>query len=79
MFLVLPISGFSQELSTADVEGNASVSFMSNYVWRGQKLSDKAVLQPTVGISFKGFSANFWTNDDLDLKETTETDVTSEL
>jgi hypothetical protein len=57
---------------------------MSNYVWRGQKLSNSWVVQPSVGITYGVFGANIWGNYDSDLKsdegnghgEFTETDFT---
>jgi len=57
-------------------EASASVGVYSNYVWRGQTLSDKAVVQPTTGLSWKGFGINLWGNYDTDLETLNETDVT---
>lgn len=62
-----------------DVSGTASVGFFSNYVWRGQKLSNSFVIQPSIGITYKGFGANIWSNIDSDYDdkvEHTETDFT---
>ena len=69
-----------------ETAGYASADFMSNYVWRGQKLSNSWVLQPSVGITYGAFDANIWANYDSDQYETdssdsghgefTETDVT---
>ncbi|MFQ5464722.1 MAG: TorF family putative porin [Thermodesulfobacteriota bacterium] len=57
--------------------GSASVDFLNNYVWRGQKLSDdNGVVQPSLDISHRGFAANYWANFDLDTGENTETDFT---
>ena len=54
-------------LSTAaEGEASASLGVYSNYVWRGQTLSTDAVVQPTVGLSWKGFGANLWANLDTD-------------
>jgi len=61
------------------VSGSASVGVFSNYVWRGQKLSNSYVIQPSVGITYNGFGANLWSNIDPDFSdelEITETDVT---
>lgn len=63
----------------AEVSGGASVDIMSNYVWRGIKLSNSYVIQPSVGITYNGFGANLWANWDsdwLDSGEHTETDLT---
>jgi hypothetical protein len=64
--------------------GYASVDLLSNYVWRGQKVSNTWVIQPSVGITYGSFGANIWANYDSDSKidegddhgEFTETDVT---
>src|SRR4030042_6973056 len=66
------------------VSGNASVDVMSNYVWRGQKLTNSWVIQPSVGITYGSFCANIWANYDSDSKidegdghgEFSETDLT---
>lgn len=60
----------------AETSGSASADIMSNYVWRGQKLSNSAVIQPSVGITYGGFGANMWANYDMGPDEITETDVT---
>jgi hypothetical protein len=69
----------------AAISGHASVDVMSNYVWRGQKLSRSWVVQPSVGITYSGFDANLWSNYDSDWKvedtdkgkgKVTETDLT---
>ena len=57
-------------------EGSASVGVYSNYVWRGQTLSDEVVVQPTVGISYGGIGINLWANYDADTEELNETDLT---
>lgn len=62
-----------------DVSGTTSVGVFSNYVWRGQKLSNSFVIQPSVGITYNGFGANLWANYDSDYNnhgEHTETDLT---
>src|SRR4030042_1198978 len=66
------------------VSGTASVDVMSNYVWRGQKLTNSWVIQPYVGITYGSFGANIWANYDSDSKideggghgEVSETDLT---
>lgn len=47
--------------------GDVSVSAMSQYFWRGYELSrNSVVIQPSVTVGYKGFSANLWGN--LDTK-----------
>jgi|Deesub1362A_J573_1020465.scaffolds.fasta_scaffold00356_16 hypothetical protein len=72
VFIMALISG----IADAGVSGSASVSVMSNYVWRGFKLSDGVVIQPSVGITYGGLGANLWANYDTDPGEHDETDLT---
>lgn len=80
---IVMLLGFAMS-ANAEVEKSASadVSFMSNYVWRGLKLSEDWVIQPSVTFSIAGFSANLWANWDSDYEvggdrgELTETDYT---
>jgi hypothetical protein len=44
-----------------------TVGAYSKYVWRGYELSDDSiVIQPSMTVSYKGFSANLWGNLDTD-------------
>ena len=67
-----------EEVPSAD----ASVAFLSKYVWRGFELSkDSLVIQPSLSVSYMGFGANLWANLDTDLYGTekhkwNETDLT---
>jgi len=63
---------YAEETQTS---GFASVDVMSNYVWRGQKLSNSWVIQPSVGISYGVFGANIWSNYDSDRAESTSEDT----
>ncbi len=65
-------------VAQAEVEksAEAGVDVMSNYVWRGQKLSEGLVVQPTAGLSYNGFGVNLWSNYDFDSDEANETDLT---
>ena len=59
----LPAAMAEEETPSAD----ASVAFLSKYVWRGFELSDDSlVIQPSLTTSYKGFSANLWANLDTD-------------
>lgn len=70
------LAAASPASAAAEGEASASLGVYSNYVWRGQTLSDDAVVQPTVGLSWKGFGANLWANYDTDTKTLNETDFT---
>jgi hypothetical protein len=54
----------------AEEEGpsaSADIAILSKYVWRGQELSrDSMVIQPSMTISYMGFSGNIWGNLDTD-------------
>lgn len=74
----MPAAMAAEEAPAAD----ASVAFLSKYVWRGFELSDDSiVVQPSLTASYKGFSANVWANLDTDYYATgthnwNETDLT---
>lgn len=77
---VAPIAAQAEGVAT---KGSFSTAFASRYVWRGQILSAGIVAQPTVAVTVGGFSANLWSNVDLDRGETdddgivmNETDLT---
>jgi len=77
MVLVLGVSIGSA--AAVETTGSAGVDIMSNYVWRGIKLSNAYVMQPSVGIAYGDFGANLWSNWDSDFGdhgEMTETDLT---
>lgn len=82
MVLVMMAIGFTAVSANAEeteVSGSASVDVVSNYVWRGFKLSNSYVIQPSVGITYGGFGVNLWSNLDSDLDDSfehNETDVT---
>jgi len=72
--LVAGVTGLLTGVSFAEepkVSGFGSVDVMSNYVWRGIKVSNSWVVQPSVGIGYGGFAANIWGNYDSDVAETT--------
>jgi hypothetical protein len=51
----------------AKVSGFAALGGFNKYVFRGYELSSRSVvLQPSVGIAYRGFSASFWGNIDTD-------------
>jgi hypothetical protein len=84
VLLTCCISAGSLYADDIKTSGSASVDVMSNYVWRGQKLSNSWVVQPSVAITYGVFGANLWANYDSDSKidegdghgEFTETDLT---
>jgi len=66
-FSIIPAVA-EDEKPTADL----SVSVLSAYIWRGQELSkDSAVVEPSMTVGYKGFSANIWGNLDTNPYSTT--------
>ncbi len=72
--LVLCISVTGAYADEIKKSGYASVDILSNYVWRGQKLSNSWVVQPSAGINYGAFGMNIWSNYDSDRKEVTSGD-----
>ena len=58
---------FGDLLKGADIGVEGSVAFNSKYIWRGFRLDNDPVLQPSITISaFKGWALNVWANFDLE-------------
>ena len=74
--IVTAASLLTPRTAAAEGEASASLGFYSNYVWRGQTLSDGIVAQPTAGLSWKGLGVNIWSNYDEEIESVTETDFT---
>lgn len=75
IFIVVILLILTPGAQAEEVSGGASVDVMSNYVWRGFKLSEDMVIQPSVGITYGSFGANLWANYDTELEELNETDI----
>jgi uncharacterized protein (TIGR02001 family) len=71
--VAVSLLGFGASTVLAEEEApsaEASVAFLSKYVWRGYELSDDSlVIQPSLTASYKGFSANLWGNLDTSYNE----------
>ncbi len=67
--LAVSLAPLAAHAEDAPGTGSFSTAFASRYVWRGQTLSQGIVAQPTVGMTLGGFSANLWSNVDLDNDE----------
>lgn len=75
-----------QTQPTDKVTGEVAASVLSAYIWRGQEMTrHSVVIQPSITVGYKGFTANVWGNIDtkpysaLDADYSsnfTETDVT---
>jgi hypothetical protein len=51
-----------------------STDYYSKYIWRGQNIDDKSVLQPAVSASAYGFTGSIWGNIDLTNRSQTAPD-----
>lgn len=76
LFLLAVSFLIPQVLFAEGVEFEASGSFFSHYMWRGLRLSEDGVFQPSVTVGAKGFSANLWANYQFDPNNWTEVDFT---
>ena len=57
---------------------NLTVGAYSQYIWRGFELSkDSVVVQPSMTVAYKGFTANLWGNLDTNQYATTAADETN--
>lgn len=59
--MMLPTTAFAQDKFT--VSGNIDV--VNNYVWRGMDQNSGFSVQPTIGLSYKGFSLSAWGSQSL--------------
>ncbi len=68
MLLCISLSGaYAEEQKAEDpkITGSISTGVFNRYIFRGYEFGSKsAVIQPTVTISYKGFSVTFWGNID---------------
>ena len=56
---------YAEDQKEAKVTGSASAGVYNKYIFRGYELSSGSVaIQPSLGISYNGFSASFWGNID---------------
>lgn len=54
--------GSARAEDPAPVSASLDVPVLSAYVWRGQVLNDKTVVEPSLTVSKNGFSLNAWAN-----------------
>ena len=71
---------FGDFLKGADIGVSATVAYNSKYVWRGFKLDDDPVLQPSITISaFQGWAVSVWSNFDLENEDDLNSDETDTI
>lgn len=57
------------------VEASVGADLVSGYIWRGQNLGGVSI-QPSLGISYKGFSLGAWGSVGIESADTKELDLT---
>ena len=62
--LALLAPGFAAAMGPVDL--NAEVGYFGRYLWRGQVVTDNAVVQPEVSAGLGGFGLSLWGNLDAD-------------
>lgn len=68
---VLPATSMAQD----KVETSVGADLVSGYIWRGQDLGNVSI-QPSVSVSYKGFSLSGWGSVGIDKEDTKEFDLT---
>ena len=69
--IALPTISIAQE----KIETDISADLVSGYIWRGQDLGNISI-QPTLSLSYKGFSLSAWGTVGFEGKDTKELDLT---
>ena len=77
-FSMLSGMAFAADAEEDKPTANLTVGAYSQYIWRGFELSkDSVVVQPSMTVAYKGFSANLWGNLDTNQYATTAADETN--
>jgi hypothetical protein len=76
LLLLVSVLLLPHALLAGDVEFEAAGAVLTHYMWRGLRLSEGGVFQPSVTVGGKGFSANLWANWQFDPNSLTEIDFT---
>ena len=69
--IAVPAMGMAQD----KVEASVGADFVSGYIWRGQDLGGVSI-QPTLSVSYKGFSLSAWGTTGIEKEDTKEIDLT---
>lgn len=62
---ILALGNSAAQAEEAEVSASLDLPVLSAYVWRGQVISEDAVIQPSLTVSKGGFSINWWANFNL--------------
>ena len=77
IIVALLLTGFapSAMLAQDKVEASVGADLVSGYIWRGQDLGGVSI-QPSLGITYKGFSLGAWGSVGFESTDTKEFDLT---
>ena len=67
----IPVISMAQNKVEADI----GADLVSGYIWRGQDLGGVSI-QPTLSVSYKGFSLSAWGTAGIEKEDTKEIDLT---
>ena len=68
--IAVPAMGMAQD----KVEASVGADLVSGYIWRGQDLGGVSI-QPTLSVSYKGFSLSAWGTAGIEKEDTKEIDL----
>lgn len=71
MAMTVSASGMAQD----NVEVNVNADLVSSYIWRGQDLGNVSI-QPSLSVSYKGFSLSAWGSAGFEKEDAKEIDLT---
>jgi hypothetical protein len=71
---VLEATAAEEQAKEQVVKFGLATDYYSKYIWRGQNIDDKSVLQPLISASAYGFTGSIWGNLDLTNKSQTAPD-----
>jgi len=71
MFSVGSLYAEEKKEETSPVSGSASVAVLNRYIFRGYEINSHSfVVQPSLSVSYKGFSATLWSKIDSNVNGT---------
>lgn len=62
LLVLLMVAAASSSALAIELDASASADIFDKFVWRGQQVGNKAVLQPSATIGKDGYSLNIWGN-----------------
>lgn len=65
IMLMFLVTGTASAEDDSAVTVDISADYYGKYIWRGQNIDDKSVLQPNVSVGAFGFTGSIWANIDL--------------